>query len=989
MKLLLTNARSLSPKIESLHDYFEEHELDVALITESWLRDSRVLDRDVVDLEHGTDLKIIYRNRAPKRASLRPVGGGVSIVFNKNTCSLRERKIRGNKFELVAAVGRVARVPRKVAFFCLYIEPRMKADDLDSLKALLTDELIRLKAAGDHLLFVGGDLNRRDISDVFLDFPDMRRANHDPTRHGVCLDILYTNYQHAHSSVWPPLHTNNGTRSDHDCVVFLARQDRLKDFVWIKKKVRVITSRACRQFGSELERVDWETLMPSDADPDTLVAALEAVTNDLMCRLFPERTVKQRSNEYPWITNAIRNMARKKRFIYKREGKSNYWKSLRDRQDAMIGTSKNNFVNKVSSGPGGTSSAAYFRAVKSLCTKGNPEPWTVTDLFPDKSVEQAGEEVADYFTRISSLFRPLEPEPTPAPQLAKRGPVSVDEVATRIRNAKKPNSHVEGDLLPRLLKEHHHLLAEPATKIYNAIFRTVSWPSRWKVETTVVIPKTTSPSSLAETRNISCTNFLSKVLESILLDDLRAEIPLDPAQYGGVPGCSVNHLLIDIFEAVLSGVDSGKAAVMLGIDYEKAFNRLDHSECLRQLQRLGASAATVALVRSFLTGRKMRVRLGGTMSSLRDLCGGSPQGSILGCILYCLTTQQINGDLVARLRDLPPTVASPVRPGHPTESSTPTSPVWGWAAPDVPRPDLSRSADSFMTAEDSLGSPQSDPRNLTDDEIEKLLLMFKYVDDTTLVEIVDKEAGIRHYSSTHPTEAIPADLITGTFRNIIRRAGEIGMLVNCSKTQAICISPDNGCSSSTTVSAGGETIRSGSKLKLLGFVFDEAGSVGAQIDYIKERFRARFWSLIHLKRAGIQGQRLLKLYNVFVRSIIETNSVVYHPMMNKSQTAAIERMQKLAVKLCFGFDRHYEEICVTEGIKTLEERRTEAITKFTRKCIDNPRFANKWFIERQAVGTNIRNRRPFIELKARTTKYFNSPLLHIQRTANDIMTTNQ
>ena len=73
--------------------------VDVVFITESWLRDAMVLDRDIIDLEHGTDLKIVYRN-LHKGASARAVGGGVSIIYKKSKCSMREYKVLGNTVTL-------------------------------------------------------------------------------------------------------------------------------------------------------------------------------------------------------------------------------------------------------------------------------------------------------------------------------------------------------------------------------------------------------------------------------------------------------------------------------------------------------------------------------------------------------------------------------------------------------------------------------------------------------------------------------------------------------------------------------------------------------------------------------------------------------------------------------------------------------------------------------------------------------------------------
>ena len=71
----------------------------------------------MVDLEYNTNLKIIYKNRPKKPTLARAVGGGVSILFNKSRCSFKERKISGNGFELVAAVGKVGKMARQVALF--------------------------------------------------------------------------------------------------------------------------------------------------------------------------------------------------------------------------------------------------------------------------------------------------------------------------------------------------------------------------------------------------------------------------------------------------------------------------------------------------------------------------------------------------------------------------------------------------------------------------------------------------------------------------------------------------------------------------------------------------------------------------------------------------------------------------------------------------------------------------------------------------------
>ena len=123
------------------------------------------------------------------------------------------------------------------------------------------------------------------------------------------------------------------------------------------------------------------------------------------------------------------------------------------------------------------------------------------------------------------------------------------------------------------------------------------------------------------------------------MGQLRGELCPDPDQYGGVPKCGIEHMLVDLWEKIMATFEGGDKAVLLGVDYEKAFNRMDHNVCLKQLERLGASDGSRSLVRAFLEGRRMTIRIDEHRPDPRLITRGSPQGSVLGCLLYCITTQ--------------------------------------------------------------------------------------------------------------------------------------------------------------------------------------------------------------------------------------------------------------------------------------------------------------------------------------------------------------
>ena len=105
-------------------------------------------------------------------------------------------------------------------------------------------------------------------------------------------------------------------------------------------------------------------------------------------------------------------------------------------------------------------------------------------------------------------------------------------------------------------------------------------------------------------------------MESFVVDRLRDEIKLSDRQFGGSKGCGTDHFLIETWDAIITALQDGNSAAnVLSVDFEKAFNRMDHLQCLYALSDLGASLSTIDLVASFLYGRKMSVRIRDSMST--------------------------------------------------------------------------------------------------------------------------------------------------------------------------------------------------------------------------------------------------------------------------------------------------------------------------------------------------------------------------------------
>ena len=75
---------------------------------------------------------------------------------------------------------------------------------------------------------------------------------------------------------------------------------------------------------------------------------------------------------------------------------------------------------------------------------------------------------------------------------------------------------------------------------------------------------------------------------------------------------------------------------MILIDLQKAFDTIDHQILLKKMKYLSFSKNTVTCFKSYLCERKFKISINTSYSSPSNLLCGTPQGSILGPLLFLL-----------------------------------------------------------------------------------------------------------------------------------------------------------------------------------------------------------------------------------------------------------------------------------------------------------------------------------------------------------------
>ena len=262
----------------------------------------------------------------------------------------------------------------------------------------------------------------------------------------------------------------------------------------------------------------------------------------------------------------------------------------------------------------------------------------------------------------------------------------------------------------------------------------------------------------------------------------------------------------------------------------------------------------------------------------------------------------------------------------------------------------------------------------------------KYIDDVNVVERVDLNQATDYFSTRKQVKEVRAKECEAFFDTVKTNAGDLGMVINTAKTQSICISHCTYYEVNSIVNTDSGQIRSADSLKILGFVFGTQPNASEHIKYTIAKFNRCSWSLTHLKRAGLTERSLVDIYTSSLRPVVEYCNVVYHSLLTTEQGAMIERLQKRVLKIIFGFELSYEELLEKADIKTLEERRMEAVEKFALKMSKSERFGRRWFPRwENEFDLNLREEKQFIEYYARTSRLYNSQLYHMRRTLNQML----
>ena len=172
-------------------------------------------------------------------------------------------------------------------------------------------------------------------------------------------------------------------------------------------------------------------------DVNEQLEAFLSILESKMDLFSPYKTTVRPEKDPPWINPYIKQLIKKRRRVYHREGRSQRWKAMMKKVRKLVKRwSGNYWEHQKRELLKSDASRVFFENVKAYSSKKRPPQFDMKSILPGLEDSEVAEKLADLFNGISCKFKGLDPADIPVTFSSPVQMLSPEQVALRLKQFK-------------------------------------------------------------------------------------------------------------------------------------------------------------------------------------------------------------------------------------------------------------------------------------------------------------------------------------------------------------------------------------------------------------------------------------------------------------------------------------------------------------------------------------------------------------------------
>jgi len=227
--------------------------------------------------------------------------------------------------------------------------------------------------------------------------------------------------------------------------------------------------------------------------------------------------------------------------------------------------------------------------------------------------------------------------------------ITKDEIRKAIESSKN-NKAVGPDNIPvELLKLINDDNIKILEKLFNNIYNTGIFPEDWLTSTFIALPKKANARKCNEHRLISLMSHTLKVFIKIIHNRLysKCEQSMGKTQFGFKSALGTREALFAIQVLVQNCKDVQKDVFLGFIDYEKAFDRVQHNKLIQILENMDIDEKDIQCIKNLYWHQTAKVKSEDITTADLQINRGVRQGCILSPLLFNIYSEKIFQESIA------------------------------------------------------------------------------------------------------------------------------------------------------------------------------------------------------------------------------------------------------------------------------------------------------------------------------------------------------